>query len=1063
MRQPLTYRELEGRADQLARRLRSLGVGPEVRVGVMLARSVEMVVALLGVLKAGGAYVALDPAYPRERLRFMLEDAQAAVLVTQAELRDLAAGTAAQLLCLDTDWQEEPATPAAAESGRPLLAPRSVPLSAPLSASPVLAENLAYVIYTSGSTGTPKGVAITHRSGVALLWWAQHYFSPESLSVVLASTSLCFDLSVFELFVPLCTGGRCVVVRDALELGQLGEAAGVRLVNTVPSAMSELVRTGSIPPTVEVVNLAGEALTAQLAAGVYAAGSGVRRVVNLYGPSEDTTYSTWCEVGREEAEAGRPPAIGRPLWNTRAYVLDARMQLVAEGVRGELYLGGEGLARGYLGRAELTAERFVPDPFGGEAGARLYRTGDVVRWREGELEYLGRADGQVKVRGFRIELGEVEAVLSKHEAVREACVVATRGWSRWQAVGGLRGRGGRGQEAECRGVAQLTCKQRLPEYMVPSVFVTLDELPLTPNGKVDRRALPEPGHERPELEGGYVAPRTAVEEALAGIWSEVLGVEEVGIYDNFFELGGDSILSIQIVSKAGHAGLDFAPRQLFQHQTIAELALAVNLSTAVEAEQSPVVGPVELTPVQRRFFEDDDPDPHHFNQALMLEMRDTADPDLLRRAFEHLHLHHDALRLRFEREGAVWRQFGEAPRAWDGFLHADLSGLQDVAQAATVAETTASVQGSLNLSAGPLLKAVLFELGAGRAPRLLIVAHHLLMDSVSWRILLDDLDKAYAQLGRGEEVSLGPKTNSFRQWAERLKEYAESDSLKPDYWLDALGRRVSPLPADFRGDNRAAAAQSVSIELEAEETQVLLREVPSAYRAHVDEVLLAAVAQGFRDWTGQPLLIDIEAHGREGLLVGLNLTRTVGWLTSVYPVLFDVGEDAAPGDVLKSVKEQLRRVPQHGIGYGLMRYMGGEEIAAGLRALPQAEASFNYEGEFDRELTEAPLFGLEKEFLGRSESPRRMRRYLIEINARVFEGRLQMIWTYSRSVHSRATVGRLADSAVETLRELIARCRSGEAGGVTPSDFPFARLDEDELGKLAALIDSEDESDLLTA
>ncbi len=361
------------------------------------------------------------------------------------------------------------------------------------------------------------------------------------------------------------------------------------------------------------------------------------------------------------------------------------------------------------------------------------------------------------------------------------------------------------------------------------------------------------------------------------------------------------------------------------------------------------------------------------------------------------------------------------------------------------------------------MKAVLFNLGAGHAARLLLVAHRLIVDGVSWRILLDDLHKAYAQLSRGEPVSPGPKTSSFKQWAEKLKEYAESDGLKPDYWLAELDRRVLPLPVDFRGDNMAASADSVLVELEAEETQALLKDIPSAYRTQMEEVLLTAVARSFRDWTGQALLVDLESRGREDLLVGLNLARTVGCLTSVYPVLLDAVDAATPDAALKRVKQQLRRVPHHGIDYGLLRYMGDEAIAARLRSLPQAEVSFSYQEQFDRELTESPLFSREHEPAGPLESPRRKRRYLIEIQGRIFEGRLQLIWTYSQSLHKRSTVEHLADSFVEALRELIAQWQSGEVGGLTPSDFPFARLDEDKFDKLAALINSEDESDLLTA
>ena len=1041
----LTYGELDERANRLAGQLRSLGVGPEVRVGIMVERSLEMVVAVLGVLKAGGAYVPLDPAYPAPRLRFMLEDSQARVLVTQTDLAGLLSAGGARVVCID------------GELGEVVRRVEGVAPTIASGAPGALAENLAYVIYTSGSTGQPKGVAITHRSAVNFLSAMRRRPGLLADDRLAAVTTLSFDMSIPELFLPLSVGA-CVEVidraaaADGPRLAALLEGGGATVLQATPATWRLLLAGGWGGSAVGLKVLCGaEQLAEDLAEQLVAHGA---EVWNMYGPTETTVWSSVAEIGGERKRV----TLGRPIANTQFYVLGAGMRPVPVGVSGELYIGGEGVARGYLNRPDLTAERFVPDAFSNGMGRRLYRTGDVVRWRGGELEYVGRGDAQVKVRGYRIELGEVEAALREHEAIGEACVVArddVAGGKRLVAYVVIPGEH-RPNVSELRAFLQ----GKLPEYMLPSAFVTVEAMPLTPNGKVDRRALPEPGHDRPELGGRYVAPRTAVEEALASIWSEVLGVEEVGVYDNFFELGGDSILTIQIVSKAGHSGLNFAPRELFQHQTIAELAMVVNPSTAIEAEQKPVVGPVMLTPAQRRFFEDGDPEPQLFSQAFMLELTGTADADLLRRAFEHLHQHHDALRLRFEREQSGWRQFNEAPKAWDGFLQIDISGLEEAEQVATIAETTASVQASLNLSHGPLLKAVLFA--RGRPERLLIVAHHLVADGVSWRILHDDLQRAYAQLGRGEEVSLGPKTSSFRQWANRLEEYAESASLKVDQWLDVLDRRASPLPVDFRGDNTAASAQSVSVQLEAEETQALLGEVPSAYRMQIDEVLLTALARSFRDWTGQAFLVDLEGHGREDLLVGLNLARTVGLLTSVYPVLLDVGDDAALGGALKRVKEQLRRIPHHGIGYGLMRYLGTEEVAASLRALPQAEAGFHYLGQFGRESTEAPLFWDENS-VGPTASKRRKRRYLIEISGRIFEGRLQMIWTYSQSMYRRSTVERLAGSFVEALRELIAHCQTEEAGGVTPSDFPFAKLDEGKLAKLAALISSEDESDLLTA
>jgi amino acid adenylation domain-containing protein len=545
----LTYRELDTRANRLAHHLRGLGVGPEVRVGLCVERTAELLVAVLGILKAGGAYVPLDPAYPRQRLAFMLEDAKPRVLVGQRHLLDSLPPAEAARVALDD-------------------AHTLTAMSTEAPVSGVTPDHLAYVLFTSGSTGRPKGVALEHRSAVAFLRWTARVFPAETLAGVLASTSLNFDLSVFELFAPLTRGGAVVMARNALELPALSAAGRVTLINTVPSAMAELVRAQAVPGSVRTVNLAGEPLANSLVQALHEAAPGVERVLNLYGPTEDTTYSTWTLAPRG---ATREPTLGRPLDGTRAYVLDAFGQPVPMGVAGELFLGGAGLARGYVDQPELTAERFVPDPFSTTPGARLYRTGDRVRWlAEGALQYLGRIDQQVKVRGFRIEPGEVEAALRQHPDVREAVVLAREsGTEGKRLVAWLVARAGATPDA-----AELRrfLKERVPDFMVPSAFVPLDALPLTPNGKVDRKALPAP-EARTEQSRAYVPPRDDLELRLARIWEELLGVSPIGIHSDFFELGGHSLLAMRMMSLIRERlGRSLPVVSLFQSGTLEELA-----------------------------------------------------------------------------------------------------------------------------------------------------------------------------------------------------------------------------------------------------------------------------------------------------------------------------------------------------------------------------------------------------------------------------------------------------------------------------------------------------------
>lgn len=548
--QQMTYGEVNRRSNQLAHYLKKLGVGPEVLVGICVKRSLEMIVGLLGVLKAGGAYVPLDPAYPAERLRFMLEDSGARLLLTQQPLLKLIPESPTKVICLDSDWPEINKESEENQAAKPA------------------AGNLAYVIYTSGSTGKPKGVAIEHRSVAALLAWARGTFSPEELSGVLASTSICFDLSVFEMFVPLSYGGKVLLADDVLQLLTLPAAKDVKLINTVPSAMVELLRLKGLPEGVQTVNLAGEPLSASLVDKLYEH-SQIRRVFDLYGPSEDTTYSTWALRRRDG-----PTTIGRPIAGTRVYLLDENLHPVPIGVPGELYLGGAGLARGYLNRPELSAKAFVPDPFSEDDTARLYKTGDLARYlADGNIEYLGRLDAQVKVRGYRIELGEIESVLRQHSAVRDVAVVARQGQLVGYVVPSLEQSGNRAKLwSELRNFLKL----KLPEYMSPAIFVELDALPLTPNGKVDRRALPASDESRPDLQQAYVAPRDQLEEQLAMLWSNVLQLKSIGIRDNFFELGGNSLMAARLFAQIENRfGKHLPLATLFTSPTIEQLANAL--------------------------------------------------------------------------------------------------------------------------------------------------------------------------------------------------------------------------------------------------------------------------------------------------------------------------------------------------------------------------------------------------------------------------------------------------------------------------------------------------------
>ncbi|MCP4663055.1 MAG: amino acid adenylation domain-containing protein, partial [bacterium] len=1046
----VSYRELNRRANRLAYRLRDRGVGPEVLVGICMERSLEMVVGILGILKAGGAYVPIDPSYPRERSAFMLEDAGIGVLLSQeqpATTVSLPVSPEIEVVRPDSERQDPPFVPLRGNPG--------------VAVSP---DNLAYVIYTSGSTGKPKGSLISHRNVVRLFTVTERLFRFDAADVWTLFHSYAFDFSVWELWGALAYGGRLVVVpylvsRSPDDFCELLIRQAVTILNQTPSAFRQLAPVLAKRPAgregmrLRRVIFGGEALEPSLLKPWFERfGDRRPRLVNMYGITETTVHVTYHPLAQAELRATMGSPIGGPLADLPSYLLDRRGNPVPVGVPGEIHVGGAGLGRGYLNRPGLSAQRFVPAPFGRHPGERLYRTGDLARYLpNGALDFLGRIDHQVKIRGHRIEVGEIEAVLTKSPSVRE-CVVLM-----WEKTPGDRRLVAyvAGDRDRAPAVRELRShlKEKLPEYMVPAAFVLLESLPLTAGGKLDRKALPAPDQSRPQPEDALVAPRTPVEETLARIWSQVLSVDQVGADDNFFDLGGDSILGIQVVAKAQEAGLRLTPKDLFQSQTIAELAAVAGTAPPAEADQGAATGEVPLTPIQRWLLERNLPEVHHFNQAVLLEVRQEPDLLLLERALAVLTEHHDALRLRFFREEGGWRQLHAASGGAVPLIRIDLSALPEEPQGAALADAAAELQASLDLSRAPLWRVALLDLGPDKGARLLWLVHHLAVDGVSWRILLEDLDRIYRQIERGDEMALPPRTSSFKNWARRLEDYARSENLKGElaYWLAAPRALAGPLPVDSPGGvNTMASARIVTAVLEVDQTRSLLQEVPAAYHTQINDVLLTALVQALARWTGAAThLVDLEGHGREELFAGVELSRTVGWFTVIYPVLLDLGTAWGPGEELMAVKEQLRAVPNGGIGYGLLRYLGGDrETVEKLCGLPGAEVSFNYLGQLDPVLSHSSLLRPAPESSGPATGSGGLRTHLLEINGGIADSRLRMNWTFSENLHHRSTVEALAASFLETLRGLIRHCLSPEAGAHTPADFPEARLGQKDLDKL---------------
>ncbi|MCG0476937.1 non-ribosomal peptide synthase/polyketide synthase [Pseudomonas aeruginosa] len=1034
----LDYGELNLRANRLAHRLIELGVGPDVLVGLAAERSLEMIVGLLAILKAGGAYVPLDPRYPSDRLGYMIEDSGIRLLLTQRAARErlpLGEGLPCLLLDAEHEW-----------AGYPESDPQSA----------VGVDNLAYVIYTSGSTGKPKGTLLPHGNVLRLFDATRHWFGFSADDAWSLFHSYAFDFSVWEIFGALLHGGRLVIVphetsRSPEDFLRLLCRERVTVLNQTPSAFKQLMQVAcagqEVPPlALRHVVFGGEALEVQaLRPWFERFGDRAPRLVNMYGITETTVHVTYRPLSLADLDGGAASPIGEPIPDLSWYLLDAGLNPVPRGCIGELYVGGAGLARGYLNRPELSCTRFVADPFS-TTGGRLYRTGDLARYRcDGVVEYVGRIDHQVKIRGFRIELGEIEARLLAQPGVAEAVVLPHEGPGATQLVGYVVTQAAPSDPAALRDTLRQALKASLPEHMVPAHLLFLERLPLTANGKLDRRALPAPDASR--LQQDYAAPRSELEQRLAAIWADVLKLGRVGLDDNFFELGGDSIISIQVVSRARQAGIRLAPRDLFLHQTIRGLAgVAVEGRGLASAEQGPISGSTPLLPIQQMFFELDIPRRQHWNQSVLLEPGQALDGTLLETALQALLAHHDALRLGFRLEDGTWCAEHRAVEAGEALLWQ-----QSVADGQALEALAEQAQRSLDLGSGPLLRALLATLGDG-SQRLLLVIHHLAVDGVSWRILLEDLQTAYRQLQAGQAVALPAKTSAFKAWAERLQAHARDGGLEGErgYWLAQLEGVSTELPCDDReGAQSVRHVRSARTELTEEATRRLLQEAPAAYRTQVNDLLLTALARVIGRWTGQAdTLIQLEGHGREELFEDIDLTRTVGWFTSLFPLR--LSPVAELGASIKRIKEQLRAIPHKGLGFGALRYLGSAEDRAALAALPSPRITFNYLGQFDGSFSadSSALFRPSADAAGSERDSDAPLDNWLSLNGQVYAGRLGIDWSFSAARFSEASILRLADAYRDELLALIEHCCAADVEGVTPSDFPLAGLDQRQLDAL---------------
>ncbi|WP_276735262.1 non-ribosomal peptide synthetase [Bacillus sp. (in: firmicutes)] len=1042
----LTYQELDEWSNGIAHTLRSRGVKPDTPVGIMMPRSFSMIAAILGVWKAGGCYVPIDPEYPSERKRYILSDSGTKLLLTGNEADWRA----------DDDFEGEILTvqDAKAYDKSPLPQVSS-------------AHHLAYIIYTSGTTGRPKGVMVEHKGIANTLQWRRSAYAFNETDTILQLFSFSFDGFLTSMFTPLLSGAKAVLLheeeaKDILAIKHQLSRHRITHMIIVPvlyRALLDVVQPEDVK-TLRVVTLAGEAADRELIDRSMAICPHTE-LANEYGPTENSVATTVMRHMEKQTYV----SIGQPIDGTQVLILNSNHQLQPIGVAGELCIAGTGLARGYVNLPELTERAFIQNPFKPET--RMYRTGDAARWMtDGTLEYLGRIDDQVKIRGYRVETKEIEAVIRCINGVQDAAVVAhetASGQTELSAYVVTK------PELSTNTI-RSALQNKLPVFMHPAYIEKLDSLPLSPNGKLDRRALPKPVSKR-EAERPFLAPASKMEQILADIWKEVLWAEKIGTADSFFELGGDSIKALQVSARLHRIGKQMAVKDLFSHPTIQELAAYIRDSDT-SSSQAAVEGDVQWSPVQKWFLSQDIKEKHHFNQSVMLHRSTSIHEEALRKTLKAIACHHDALRMVFsQNEQGKWDQYNRPLSHSDDALYGlqviDLSAPDGTAgnraYEPLIKRHVRDIQQKMDLKNGPLLQAGLFRTTDGDF--LFLSAHHFVVDGISWRILLEDLALGYRQAAGGEDIQLPPKTSSFKAYAKKLSDYAGSQQLikQLKYWRETEEYQTEALPFDQIDETIANERKrsAISFTLNDNETAALLTDANSAYNTDTQDLLLASVILALRHWTNQSAFkLSLESHGREDVLDGIDVSRTVGWFTAIYPLLVKLNADLPDSEegmvhVLKTTKDTLRRVPDKGFGYGVIKYLAPSD-KKDINFTGAPEISFNYLGQFESgspaEVPEEDAFLFSPLGAGDDISTTWNREQSLDISAIAAEGKMTVNMTYDNARFQRKTIEQLSETCRQFLLQLIEHCQNKRETEKTISDFDDQELTEDALQEIADML-----------
>lgn len=1010
----LTYKELNEKSNQLANYLREKGVKKGSIVGIMMTHTFELVIGILGVLKAGAAYIPIDTNYPIERINYVLQDSESHMILTNFQVEDELKFSGDIINLSNVELNEYS---------------KETPIK--LNGT----NELAYIIYTSGSTGKPKGVMIEHRGLVNYIWWAKKMYLKDKKEVVALYSSISFDLTVTSIFTPLVSGNKIVIYdNDETEfvLYKILREKKATVLKLTPAHLTLLKDRDNSDSSIKRFIVGGEDLKVNLAKEIYHSFGKNIEIYNEYGPTE-TVVGCMIYKYDEEMDRGTSVPIGRPIDNAQIYILDSDFNIVPTGVIGEIYVSGDGVARGYLNREHLTKERFIKNPF--IEGKRMYKTGDTARYLEsGDIEYIGRIDNQVKIRGHRIELGEIEKYLLENESVKEAVVVFKEDDLENKLLN-----------------AYVVCKSTvtdselkdwlmkfLPKYMMPNNFIFLEQLPLTVNGKVNYDLLPKVKSSNKE----FLEYKTDAEKELVKVIQETLGIQNISLNDNYYQIGGDSIKAIQISSKLKNIGLELKAKDILTYDSIKEIAAAIEVSESkLIINQDVCKGDIDNTPILDWFFSQEFSNENNYNQYILLELNNPLNINNVTSAVNKLIEHHDTLRINYNKEKNKLYYNNDHMNERYQVECVDLTNYSYDMQYEFINNDW---KVGFDIEKSLLFNITIFNLGDNKQA-LLFTAHHLIVDGVSWRILLNDFFTVLSQLSSNNQILLPMKTNSFKEWGEQLQLHSKNDFEKEKIYWNSIFDNKFTYPVDFNeGADTVKTSSTLSNELDEETIVDLIKKANEIYNIDFNEILLISLVITISDITNSnEIIIELERHGREYMDENhyLDVSRTVGWFTSIYPAHFEIyGTDVE--SKIKSIKEQIRSIPNKGFNYGVLKYLNRELIENDNKHI-----RFNYLGDFDNIINRESV-DISNIDSGLKSDPSNELTALIDISAMIINKKLKISATYSNNRFKCESVQKLINDYIDTVRQVLNCCDNKFGKDFTPSDFEAADISQADLDSL---------------